>query len=358
MIRYFIRHYWRYLAMALAFATISFLANSCEVKAEVHLSSAILNYINESNTSTQYLYSGNNGYWANLGIGDLSFTLIAYRKGTNTTFQVPLVKAIYAYSGSDTRYVCNYGTVNVSQQGSEDVIGIVYNVVCRVNMGSSGLTQLVAVFDAGNPNSWVTMTSSIMTFGTDLNLDISQAISNQETATRNLLTQIRDSINTNTTNNITNLINNINNNHNALLNAILAQQNQAHQDAQAQKEATDNINDSINDSTTEDPTNDLNDMTQNETSNSVISDLLLLPINMFQNILNSINGACNSFNLGSLFNSNLVLPCINIKNYLGNSLYNVIDVIISGLFVLSLRKKFVDIFENITSLKDRGNELE
>ena len=79
---------------------------------------------------------------------------------------------------------------------------------------------------------------------------------------------------------------------------------------------------------------------------------------MFQRIINSINGTCSTFNLGSLYGSNLTLPCIDIPSVIGSSLWGVIDVLFSGIFVLSIRKKFVDIFQNITSLQDRGNELE
>lgn len=114
-------------------------------------------------------------------------------------------------------------------------------------------------------------------------------------------------------------------------------------------------NDSIDSSNT---TGTLENLSDDLPTNSVISDLLLLPVRLFQNILNSINGSCSSFSLGSLFNTNINLPCINLQNILGSSLYSVIDILISGIFVLSIRKKFVNIFENLSSLKNGGNELE
>ena len=93
-------------------------------------------------------------------------------------------------------------------------------------------------------------------------------------------------------------------------------------------------------------------------TNGSISQLLTLPITLYQNILNSLNGSCSSFNLGPLFGTNLTMPCINLQNLLGSTLYGIIDVLISGLFILSFRKKMVDIFNHLTSLNDRGNELE
>lgn len=147
-------------------------------------------------------------------------------------------------------------------------------------------------------------------------------------------------------------------NEGSITNAINSQSQQQHTDAQAQQQATEDINDSINNSNVDAPNDSINQMQQNLPTNSVISDLLTLPIRMFQNIVNAVNGTCSPFSLGALFGTNLVLPCINIQNYLGSTLWGAIDVIFCGIFILSMRKKFVEIFENITSLKNGGNELE
>lgn len=127
---------------------------------------------------------------------------------------------------------------------------------------------------------------------------------------------------------------------------------------QKQTEATENINNSINDSSTDDPSSDITDMNDKIATNNSISQLLTLPIQLYQNILNSLNGSCSSFSLGSLYNHSLTLPCINLQSLLGSTLFNIIDILISGLFILSFRKKMVDIFNHMTSLNDRGNELE
>lgn len=147
-------------------------------------------------------------------------------------------------------------------------------------------------------------------------------------------------------------------NEQATANAINNQTQQQHSDAQAQKEATDNINDSINDSSTDNPSSSLNDMNSKIDDNNVISDLLTLPIRFYQTILNSVNSTCTPYNLGKLFNTDIILPCKNIEDLLGSGIVTIIDTGLCGLFVFTIRKKFVNIFENITSLKDRGNELE
>lgn len=123
-------------------------------------------------------------------------------------------------------------------------------------------------------------------------------------------------------------------------------------------EAVEDINDSINDSSVDNPNNALNGLNNYFGSNGVISDLLLLPVRMFQSIVNTIDGTCSPFNLGQLLGHDLTMPCINLQSRLGNSLYSVIDILISGFFILTIRKKFVDIFNHFTSLNMGGNELE
>lgn len=138
-------------------------------------------------------------------------------------------------------------------------------------------------------------------------------------------------------------------------------QNQTTSITNAQNQTTtavNGMNDTLKDSNVDSPNDSITQMQQNLPTNSVISDLLTLPIRMFQNIVNAVNGTCSPFSLGALFGTNLTLPCINIQNYLGSALWTAIDVIFCGIFVLSMRKKFVEIFENITSLKNGGNELE
>ena len=52
------------------------------------------------------------------------------------------------------------------------------------------------------------------------------------------------------------------------------------------------------------------------------------------------------------------MPCIDISSYVGGYIWAFIDVVFSGIFVLTIRKKFIQIFQNITSLKNGGNEVD
>lgn len=160
-------------------------------------------------------------------------------------------------------------------------------------------------------------------------------------------------------NNATSIINNTMN----TLNEALVNNNNYNSDRiiesnQQTQQSVDDLNDSITDSSIDNPSNALNGMNNYFGSNGVVSDLLLLPVRMFQSIVNTIDGTCSPFNLGVLLGHQLTMPCINLSSRLGSALYGVIDVLISGFFILSIRKKFVDIFEHFTSLKMGGNELE
>lgn len=135
-----------------------------------------------------------------------------------------------------------------------------------------------------------------------------------------------------------------------------ALQNAIDENTQAVQETTDTIKDDTVDNDKAD--SDLEEMNSKVASNNSITQLLTLPIQLYQNILNGISGGCSVFNLGTLYNHEINLPCINLQNILGGTLFSIIDILISGLFILSFRKKMVDIFNNMTSLKDRGNELE
>lgn len=489
MIKYFIRHYWRYLAMALAFATMSFLLGSCKVNAEERIQSIPFGYAQESNSTNINIYNSNNANFANWGRGYLTFSIVQYKAGVGTSFTMSTINGIKVTSSGNI-YVCQYGSVqNNFSYDNDNMKAVAYSVICDVTMGEDGLQRIdIEMMNGSNAtlsNSIVTRTSDYMTFSDNLEVDISSVIStqttlmqqymntiiqNQATYTQSINTTITNIVNSNfaTLNSIMNngidaingrldqiiannqvcnyidksnietdnkalitngiIGNNFNNygitdyikisknakikiltnfqvsastsemcfyninkvviscklNNTLSINQLITIPNNAsyvrfsinkvnnepqieicdtaqnitnqqnEQIINSQKET----NDTLKDSSVDDPDSDLEDMQENEISNSVISDLLLLPINMFENIIDAIGGTCSSFPLGELLGTSLVLPCINIPSLIGNNLWNVIDILFCGIFVLSIRKKFVDIFENITSLKDRGNELE
>lgn len=141
---------------------------------------------------------------------------------------------------------------------------------------------------------------------------------------------------------------------------IIEQNNQIISGQTDIKDSVNKVDDTLNDDSIDstNTTDTLSDLSDTLPTNSVISDLLLLPVRLFQNVLNSINGSCTTFNLGSLFGTVLTLPCINIESLVGSTLWTVIDILFCGAFVLVIRKKFVDIFEGLSNLKNGGNSVE
>ena len=118
------------------------------------------------------------------------------------------------------------------------------------------------------------------------------------------------------------------------------------------KKEANNINNSITSDNVDDPSSSINSFKDKIAENGVITQLIGLPVTLFTKVLNSVNGTCSSYNLGSLFGTEIVFPCINMFNILGGNLWAVIDVLISGLFVYSISKKFIKVFEHMSSMNE------
>lgn len=116
---------------------------------------------------------------------------------------------------------------------------------------------------------------------------------------------------------------------------------------------TTQINDSINDSSidTNGATSSATSWNNKNATNGTITSLLTLPITLLQAIVNGLQTSCSSFSLGSLFGTNLTLPCINLNSLLGSTLFSIIDVLISGLMIFAIAKKLIKIFNDFTNLK-------
>lgn len=126
---------------------------------------------------------------------------------------------------------------------------------------------------------------------------------------------------------------------------------------QVQQELS-SIDNTLNDSSVDSSDSTINSLKDKIPTNSVISDLLLLPVRFLQNFVNALGSSCSRFSLGTLYGTELFMPCINIENYLGSGIWTTIDLIISGLFIYALRKKFIEIYQNLTNLRNGGNEVD
>lgn len=354
--------------------TLSFIS-SCKVHALTNYTQSVdINYnVTENNNDRAFWNDANHNYkvFSNAGRGTLVTIILAYRYSETTSFELPTIHSVNARTDS------GYSTCNVTSLSNDtsasttNMKASMYGVSCDLIMGANGLISLSANFSPAVNNAF-TVRVYRATFNNNLQ---AQEVAYEEYMYQYLQDWIYPRLNdiknnTLSINQTDQAIYNymvdwiyprVNEIKQALLNtqqAIINGNNQAHTDAQAQQQATQEQTDTIKDSNIDDPSSSLSSMDGKIATNSVISDLLLMPVTLFQKVLNSINGTCSPFQLGALFDTNLVFPCINLSNLIGSSLYGVIDVLLCGIFVLSMRKRFVDIFENITSLKDRGNEIE
>lgn len=158
--------------------------------------------------------------------------------------------------------------------------------------------------------------------------------------------EINDSIN-NLNSNLNNKFNDLNSNINNQFNDLNS--NISNESDKIQDSVND-LNSTIEDNTVSDP--NFSEYDQYLAENGVITQLITLPVQLYTKILNGINGTCSTFNLGNLWGSDLNLPCIQPKQYLGDTLWNTIDVLFSGFFIYVISKKMINVFEQFTNLKE------
>ena len=87
-------------------------------------------------------------------------------------------------------------------------------------------------------------------------------------------------------------------------------------------------------------------------SDSPVSDLLTMPLTLLNSYVNGFSSTCNSYNLGSLYDHDLILPCVSIEKYVGSNLWSLIDVIFTLYMVYNIGMLCVSIYESITELDD------
>lgn len=126
------------------------------------------------------------------------------------------------------------------------------------------------------------------------------------------------------------------------------------QDAQAQinaqKEQTDKLlNSNINDNEIISKFDLFNSVLE---ENGTITNLMVLPITIWTTVYDSVGQECRPFELGNLLGTNLTLPCLNIENILGSTLWNTIDILFTGFFIYVISKKMILVFDKFSSLQE------
>lgn len=122
-------------------------------------------------------------------------------------------------------------------------------------------------------------------------------------------------------------------------------------------EKLDDLNSSITDDTPPDAP-DFKDIAL--PSDTPISDLILMPINLLNKFISDLGKSCTPYNIPfNIFDSDytLTLPCINIKKYLGDNLWHIIDLLFCFYMCYNIGMLAVKMFNDFTSMRDTYDSL-
>ena len=117
------------------------------------------------------------------------------------------------------------------------------------------------------------------------------------------------------------------------------------------------LTDSLTSEDSPNTSNELNDLDSSTASDTPISDLITLPITLINVFINGIDSSCSPVNLGNLYGTDLIFPCINIEQTIGSDLWSTIDILFSIFMCYNIGMLFVSAFSGITSLRDDFDSL-
>lgn len=265
---------------------------------------------------------------------------------------------------SDVTVVANGSFINCNignQMGYLDNTNdfYLYNITCPVPSISTGVSGIYFVRSAehSNTDEYVVLSSSI-TYVKDYQSSILSAI--QSMNYYSILTDINNSINSSNSeikNYLGTIDSRLNNGFNDIYNKLIQNNSQIIQSVQQTTTSVNNLNTTISsEQTDEDASSNTSSISSLgnslNTNDAKFSDLFTFPIRFFQMILNNMNN-CNTLNINGI-----EFPCISIKSFIGDTLYNLIDILITGMLCWNLRNRFVKIFLDLSSMKENGGDLD
>lgn len=115
-------------------------------------------------------------------------------------------------------------------------------------------------------------------------------------------------------------------------------------------------NDTLTDDTVDSSKTKIEDKSA-DASKSPISSLLTLPLKILGNINTGLSGACSPFSLGTMFGTELILPCINLENRLGSWLWGLIDSFFCIFLIYNVGMLAVKIWTDVIMMKDFFSQL-
>lgn len=93
------------------------------------------------------------------------------------------------------------------------------------------------------------------------------------------------------------------------------------------------------------------------TDESGLQNLLLMPLTLMNAVNSGFNSSCSTFSLGSLYGHDLSLKCFTISDVIGSNLANIIDVIISGIFIYLFSKHLRKVFDRTSNLENEEGDV-
>lgn len=141
-----------------------------------------------------------------------------------------------------------------------------------------------------------------------------------------------------------------------ILNEIKNNQSDYKKELQDVNSSIQKTNDTLKDDTVDTSKTKIDDKSA-DASKSPISSLLTLPIKLLNNINTGLSGTCSSFNLGTLFGTELSLPCISLEQRLGSFLWGLIDSFFCIFLIYNVGMLAVKIWTDVIMMKDFFSQL-
>lgn len=274
----------------------------------------------------------------NYGEGYVLFNLLV---GPATSSANAVISGITIHSTGNDLFACDIGNMQTYVDNSK--YNNNYSVKCPVKFTNGSALYSIEVYRSGTTGQTAYWPSDLITFVSEQQADYSTITSAQQQTSQQ----------------IQNVYNQMMNEGTYTRNAINNAATQAHSDSQAEQQAINNNTQAINDLNStinadfNFDTGFLDGLDLFQPDEDILRRILMLPYNialMFGTVFGSPPEACVPYNFGSLLGTNLVLPCINWKNYVGNTIYTLIDTIFGSCLLIGFItycRKLVEFFLQI-----------
>lgn len=283
--------------------------------------------VSQATNYWQVITSTFNNNWANGGGGYIRFNFSITKTYGNSTSMTLAPAAVIVQNKLGNEFICDIGSVSVNNSTWNTQT---YSAVCPVQFyNGAGLDKIVINFlrGSGDNSTYHGWFDGRVTFEVPQFINVPDTSANDNNNTNRVIAEQQK---------------------------ILQEQQKTTQAIQGNTQATKDVEDTIKSDDVDDSNAQSMFDDTDDYSNSPISDMLTMPISLLQNMLNGINGTCNPVNLGrfGFANTDFVLPCIHPENFLGSTLWGVIDALFSLFMIYNIAMLFISYYDMILTLGD------